>query len=103
MKKTWLLLMVVVVALACAGCEDDTKEKARQLTFENRSSYVIDIVPLTIEWQGFSLAPNEIVTLKDIDNVDWYFSRPSPSKVQEGSSSQERWVIFVNAIPSEGE
>ena len=100
MKKCGLILALVLLAFAVVGCEDDTKEKAKRLTFENQSSYVLVIQPLTIEWNGFSLPPGEKKTLHDIDNIDHYVKSPSSSKVKRAIASKPRYVIYVNAEPS---
>ena len=76
------------------------KEKAKELTFENMSGYTVAVIPLTIEWGGFSLAPGQRMKLKDIDNPDFRYE-PS-ERVQEGSASTERYIVFVDAPPSEG-
>jgi len=102
MKK--LLASVVLAAMVlglAAGCEDDTDEKAKELTFVNQSAYVVQVIPLTIEWGAFALAPGDRQKLKDIDNPDFRFE--PESLVQEGINSEERYVVFVNALPSEGE
>jgi hypothetical protein len=101
MKKILLGVVALVLAAGLAGCEDDTEEKARELSFENRSAYVIQVVSLSTEWQGFTLVPGQKVVLNNIRLIDWYFSSPSSSKVQEASASTERRVIFVNAEPGE--
>ena len=98
-----MIASVALVALMCCltGCfEEDSREKAKRVSFENASGYVVSVIPLTIEWGGFTLAPGQRVKLKDIDNVDFRYE-PS-DRVQEGSASTERYIVFVDAPPSEG-
>ena len=101
MRKAIFSAALAAVVCCLAGCfEDDSKEKAKELTFENMSGYTVAVIPLTIEWGGFSLAPGQRLKLKDIDNPDFRYE-PS-ERVQEGSASTERYIVFVDAPPSEG-
>ena len=99
MKKIWLILALLAVACGLAGCEDDTKEKARELHFINSSHYVVYVIPLTIEWGGFALPPGGDVKFKDIRDVDYRYE--PKNKVQEGTASTDRYIVFVDSPPEE--
>ena len=101
MKKIIAGLAMAVALCGMLGCEDDTQEKAKQLKFENRSVFAVAVISLTTEWGGFMLPPGATVKLDNIKNVDWIYE--PEDKVQEGSSSKERHVIFVNAPPAKTE
>ena len=96
MKKALLGILLAIVAVGLAGCEDyDTKP----LRFVNSSDYVVRVTSLSIEWTGFSLAPGESRKMTDIRDVDYTFE--PADKVQEGFASTERYIVFVNAEPEE--
>ena len=96
MKKALLVILLAIVAAGLAGCEDyDT----RPLQFVNSSDYVVKVVSLSAELTGFNLAPGERRKMTDIRDVDFYFE--PEDKVQEGSASTERFIVFVNAEPEE--
>lgn len=99
MKKVIFGLALTVLVCGLTGCfEDDSKEKAKELTFNNQSHYTVNVISLTIEWGSFGLAPGQRVKFKDIDNPDF---RYEPEwAVQEGSDSTDRYIVFVNAPPS---
>ena len=91
MKKALLVILLAIVAVALAGCEDyDT----RPLRVVNASDYVVRVKSLSTEWNGFSLAPGENRKMTDIRDVDFTFE--PADKVQEGSASTERYIVFVN-------
>ena len=100
MKSLFTGILMAVLMLSLAGCED-YESKAYRLTFENASRFTVQVIPLTTEWSGFSLAPNEIVKLNDIRDVDYSFA--PEGQVQEGSASTERYIIFVDTPPTESE
>ncbi len=101
MRKLIASVAMVTLMGCLTGCfEEDSREKAKRVTFENMSGYTVAVIPLTIEWGGFTLAPGQRVKLKDIDNVDYRYE-PS-ERVQEGIASTERYIVFVDAPPSEG-
>lgn len=91
-----IILVVAAMALACglAGCEDDTKEKARELSFDNQSRYTVHVIPLTIEWEKFPLLSGQKRTFKNVKNPDFTFS--PDWRVKEGANSTKRHVIFVD-------
>lgn len=92
MKKAVFAILMAVVAISLAGCEDYDEQP---LHFVNSSDYVVTVTSLSIEWTGFALAPGQERKLSDIRDVDYTFS---PDKwVQEGSASTERYIVFVNA------
>lgn len=99
MKSLLFGILVAVLMLSLTSCEMADDSKAFRLTFENASRVTVQVIPLTTEWSGFSIAPGEIVKLNDIRDVDYVFE-PTDS-VQEGSASTERYIIFVDAPPSE--
>jgi hypothetical protein len=101
MKKWIFGVLMAVVLCGLTGCfEDDSKEKAKEVIFENQSRYTVNVISLTIEWGSFALAPGQRVKLKDIENVDY---RYEPTwKVQEGSASTVRYIVFVDALPGIG-
>ncbi len=94
MRKILLGIVALALAAGLAGCEDDTKEKARELSFDNQSRYTVHVVPLTIEWSKFPLLSGQKRTLKNIKNPD--FTYTPDWKVEEGVNSTERRVIFVD-------
>jgi hypothetical protein len=98
MKHIWISLFMAVLLLGLAGCswQDDT-ENPNDLSFENASTHMVQVVSLTAEWGSFTLAPGEKVVLHNIKNVDYYFNKAKDVKV--GSASTTRNVIFVDAIP----
>ena len=98
MKSLFTSISMAVLMLSLAGCED-YESKAFRLTFENASRVTVQVIPLTTEWSGFSIAPGEIVKLDDVRDLDYIFE-PADS-VQEGSASTERYIIFVDAPPTE--
>ena len=98
LKPLWRGLFAAVLLAGLAGCIGDDADEVYDLSFENLSSHTVTVVSLTSEWGGFTLAPGESITLRDIQNIDYYYV-PS-SRVQEGSDSTEREVVFVNAPPS---
>jgi hypothetical protein len=99
MKILLSSILMAVLMLSLTSCEMADDSKANRLTFENASRVTVQVIPLTTEWSGFSLAPGEIVRLDDIRDVDYVFE-PADS-VQEGSASVERYIVFVDAPPSE--
>lgn len=98
MKKLLCVMAAAFTAIAFVGCED-YDEKANRLTFENASHFTIQVISLTTEWEGFTLAPGERVRLNDIRDVDYRYE-PEGS-VQEGSASDERYIVFVDAPPAD--
>ncbi|HQQ60124.1 MAG TPA: hypothetical protein PKU89_02170 [Kiritimatiellia bacterium] len=98
LKPLWRGLFAAVLLAGLAGCIGDDDDEVYDLSFENLSSHTVTVVSLNSEWGGFTLAPGESITLRDIQNIDYYYV-PS-SRVQEGSDSTEREVVFVNAPPS---
>lgn len=96
MKKALLVILLAVVAVGLAGCEDyDTKP----LEFLNSSDYVVHVRSLSIEWNGFALAQGESRKMTDIRDVDYTYE--PADKVQEGFASTARFIVFVNAEPAE--
>jgi hypothetical protein len=83
------------------GCNDPLSGNSdpSPLTFENASRYVVTVYPLTTEWGAFSLAPMDVKEMKDIRDIDYRWE--PKSKVQLGSASTDRHVIFVDAPPIE--
>lgn len=100
MKKFIFSVLMAAAMLSLIGCEDYDK-KANRLTFENASRFTIQVIPLTTEWAGFTLAPGDRVRLNDIRDVDYRYE--PEGAVQEGSASSERYIVFVDAPPSEEE
>ena len=98
MKSLAYILLTAVLLLGLTGCFEDDYDP-NQLRFENASSYTVMIYSLTTEWGGFPLDPGMVVVLEDIQNVDYRFE--PKDRVQEGSASTTRDVVFVNAPPSE--
>jgi hypothetical protein len=101
MKKWIYSVLMAVVLCGLTGCfEDDSKEKAKEVIFENQSRFTVNVISLTIEWGSFGLAPGQRVKLKNIENVDY---RYEPSwRVQEGSASTPRYIVFVDSPPQSG-
>jgi hypothetical protein len=99
MKKLAYALLMSVLALGIAGCEDEPEE-TDNLEFTNASRYTVNVIPLTTEWGGFSLAPGEKRKLNDIRDADFRYE-PS-TRVQEGSASKERFIVFVDADKTGG-
>ncbi len=99
MKRLILGLVMGVLMLGLTGCEDDTKEKARELTFENQASVAVAVIPLVVEWGGFMLPPGQTMKLKNIRNPDYRYE--PKDKVTEGSMSKTRNIVFVDTIPVE--
>lgn len=94
MKKALLGILLAIVAVGLAGCEDyDTKP----LRFVNSSDHVVTITSLSIEWTGFSLAPGETRKMTDIRDVDFIYE--PRDKVGEGFASTDRYIVFVNLDP----
>lgn len=91
--KLLTCLVVSAVMIALAGCEFD-ESKYNDLKFDNASRFTVSVNPLTTEWSGFSLAPGEKRSFGDINNPD--FSWEPLSKVDLGSSSTDRRIIFVD-------
>ncbi|MBP7831306.1 MAG: hypothetical protein KA248_15465, partial [Kiritimatiellae bacterium] len=91
-------ILVAAALLPLIGCEDYDK-KANRLTFENASRYTVQVIPLTTEWEGFTLGMGERVRLNDIRDVDYRYE--PEGAVQEGSASSERYIVFVDAPPSD--
>ena len=98
MKSLFTSILMAVLMISLAGCED-YESKAYRLTFENASRSTVQVIPLTTEWGGFTLAPGEIKKLNDIRDVDYRFE--PEGEVQEGSASTERYIIFVDTPPTE--
>lgn len=99
LKHMLMGLLMGVLLAGLAGCIGDSEEdEVYDLSFKNMSSHRVSVVSLTTEWGSFSLAPGETVKLRNIRNVDYYFE--PKTRVQEGSDSSEREVVFVNAPPS---
>ncbi|MBU1694565.1 MAG: hypothetical protein KKC51_11460 [Verrucomicrobia bacterium] len=96
MKRLFISILMAVWMFSLTGCESDYSNNFR-LTFENASRFTVQVIPLTTEWGGFSVAPGEIVKLDDIRDVDYRFE--PADNVQEGSASTERYIIFVDAAP----
>ncbi|HOW98606.1 MAG TPA: hypothetical protein P5567_05620 [Kiritimatiellia bacterium] len=100
MKKLLCVFAMAFAAIPFVGCED-YDEKANRLTFENASHFSVQVISLTTEWNGFNLAPGERVRMNDIRDVDYRYE-PEGS-VQEGSASSDRYIVFVDAPPSDDE
>ncbi len=97
MNRILLALAAVSLILGLAACEDKTKERARELVFDNKSRYTVDVIPRTIEIDRFSLPSGERVKFKNIKNPDFRYE--PMTKVQEGMESKERYVVFVDKPP----
>lgn len=97
MKKILMVAAIVALALSMVGCDDDTKEKAKELTFVNDSHYTVQVIPLTIEFQTFALLSGERRKFGGIENPDF---RYEPDwQVEEGQESTDRYVVFVDLTP----
>ena len=96
MKNVCLVVLMAIAAATLAGCEDYDEEP---LHFLNSSSYTVTITSLSLEWSGFALAPGTKHKLSGIRDVDYTFE--PKEKVQEGSASTERSIIFVITEPAE--
>lgn len=91
-------LMSAVAALALFGlisC-DFSESKYNDLDFYNASSYTVEVIPLTSEWERFTLAPGEEKSFGDVENPDYTWE--PQDKVGVGVASDDRDVIFVNKI-----
>ena len=56
MKKVIVSIVMIALAFGLTGCllgDDDTKEKAKQLTFSNQSHYTVQVIPLTVDFGAF--------------------------------------------------
>ena len=101
MRKWVLGGGLVLGLLAAGGCEflrDEPEEN--KLVFENRSHRAVSVIPLTIEFEAFGMFPGDRVTLHHIRNPD--FRWEPADYVQEGMESEDRYVIFVDALPATG-
>lgn len=85
--------MLVISLLSLTGC-DLEDSKYNDLSFENVSRFNVEVIPLTTEWAGFTLAPGERRKFDDIDNPD--FTWEPIDKVELGVASTDRDVIFVD-------
>lgn len=99
MKKIFLSLAMAALVLGLTGCEDDTKEKAKRMTYDNKSRFTVAVIPLSVEYGGFMLPSGEKRTFKDVTSPDFRFE--PADKVMESSESMERYVIFVDKPPEE--
>ena len=100
MKHRMVGLLLAVSLLCFAGCELlENDDEGQSLTFENASRSVVTVYPLTTEWGAFSMVPTQVVKMDDIRDTDFRYE--PHLKVQEGSASTERYVIFVDAPPIE--
>jgi len=93
-------ILLAILVLGFTSCEpfSSSSTGSDDLKFENASSHTVQVIPLTTEWSGFSLAPGEKRILHNIRDVDFYFE--PTATVQEGSASLARSIIFVDAPPS---
>ena len=91
MRKVLIVACLAALMISLAGCEDT---KSNPLEFRNSSTYTVVVQSLSTEWSSFALAPGEKKKLTDIRDVDFTFE-PS-TRVQEGSASTERYIVFVN-------
>ncbi len=99
MKKLCATLMLMVAVIALSGClDDDAKKSAKRLQFENNSRYNITIIPLTTEWERFVLPRGETRTLENVRDADFRFE--PADRVQQGSASTARFIVFVDSPPS---
>lgn len=100
MKSLFCGVLTAVLLLGLTGCfEDDYDPDV--LRFENASGYLVHVISLTTEWPGFPLEQGQRVKLNNIQNPDFRFE---PSyRVQLGSASTERDVVFVDAVPEKKE
>lgn len=97
--KNWAGIVVMAVLLVgLTGCFEDDYDP-NELKFENASSHLVQVISLTTEWGGFPLDPGMRVKLDNIKNVDFRFE--PATKVQKGTASTKRDVIFVDAPPVE--
>ena len=95
MKRVLVGIAAIVWISILVGClESGSSSTARRLTFINNSTYRVEVIPLTTEWGGISLAPGDVVRLGKVRDLDWRYE--PVTRVQEGSASTERTVIFVN-------
>ena len=100
MQHGVLGVLLGIGLLGLAGCDSlEGEEPDRSLTFENASRSVVTVYPLTTEWGAFSMVPMQVVKMDDIRDTDFRYE--PHLKVQEGSASTERYVIFVDAPPLE--
>jgi hypothetical protein len=97
MKKIIFSLALMVLLLGLTGCEDDTKEKAKRMTYDNKSRLTVAVIPLSVEYGGFYLPSGEKRTFKDVTSPDFRYE--PAEKVMESSESTERYVIFVDKPP----
>ena len=97
--KRWLVGGGLAVwLLAAGGCEFLRDEpEPNKMVFENRSHRAVSVIPLTIEFEAFGMYPGDKVTLHDIENPDFRYE--PADYVQEGTESEDRYVIFVDALP----
>ncbi len=91
MKKAVLGILLVVLAIGLAGCED---YNSQPLEFVNASAYTVTVTSLSIEWVGFVLAPGQKRKMEGIRDVDYEFY--PETRVQEGFASTDRYIVFVN-------
>lgn len=84
--------------LSLTACFDNTADDKKNLTFENFSRATVRVIPLTIEWVGFTLAPGERKELGGVRDADFRYE--PANRVQEGSASTARYIVFVDAPPA---
>ncbi len=95
MKRLVFGVILAVLALGLGGCEfGEDADEVDDLVFINRSRYTVRVTPLSTEWGAFSLAPGEVRNLGQVRNIDYVFN---PDEVEEGSASDERYIVFVDA------
>jgi hypothetical protein len=95
--KRFLFFLALMACVGITGCELIDDEEDRDLTFVNQARRSVQVIPLTIEWKGFTLKPGEKKKLYDVRDVD-YRLRPD-SWFKLGSASTERYIIIVDAPP----
>ena len=95
-KALFVVLLVVGIAAGWVGCQDYDTEA---LHFVNSSSHTVTVTSLSIEWTGFTLAPGDERKLSGIRDVDYDYE--PDEKVKTGSASTTRYIVFVNATPTE--
>lgn len=99
-KKLLGFISIMLGCMVIAGCEIIDDDEDLNLTFENRARRSVQVIPLTIEWPGFTLRPGEKKRMNNIRDVD-YRLRPD-AWFQLGSASTERYIIIVDAPPETG-
>jgi hypothetical protein len=94
-------ILAAGLMIGLAGCDDvlTGSSDSSPLTFENASRLTVEVIPLTTEWGGFVLQPMDTKKMKDIRDIDFRYE--PDKKVNLGSASTERHIVFVDAPPDD--